>query len=92
MRVELLRIFGTFVAALTLFLFLMMAQQGFVPFEYAKFSINETMVPVNGEVGKAVSYTLWSQRQLDLIILAFLLFVSAACCATILRMEKGDQS
>ena len=89
MRVDLLRILGTFIAALTLFLFLMMTQQGFVPFEYAKFPINETMVPVN-EVGDAVSYTLWGQRQLDLIILAFLLFVSAACCATVLRM-KGDQ-
>ena len=92
MRVELLRIFGTLVAVLTLLLFLMMTQQDFVPFEYAKFPINETMVPVNEELGEAVSYTLWSQRQLDLITLAFLLFVSAACCATVLRMEKGDQS
>lgn len=92
MRVGLLRIFGTLVAALTLFLFLMITQQGFVPFEYTKFSINETMVPINGEVGKAVSYTLWGQRQLDMIILVFLLFVSAACCATVLRMERGDQS
>lgn len=92
MRVDLLRILGTLVAMLTLFLFLLMTQQDFVPFEYAKFSINETVVPVNGEVGKAVSNTLWGQRQLDLIILAFLLFVSAACCATILRMERGDRS
>jgi hypothetical protein len=90
MRVELLRIFGTLVAALTLILFLMMTQQGFVPFEYVKFPINETMIPVNEEVGEAVSYTLWSQRQLDMITLAFLLFVSASCCATILRMEKSD--
>lgn len=90
MRVESVRIFGTLVAVLTLFLFFMMTQQDFVPFEYAKFSINETMVPVN-EVGEAVSYTLWGQRQLDLMTLAFLLFVSAACCATVLRMEKGDQ-
>jgi len=89
MRVDRLRILGTFIAALTLFLFLMMTQQGFVPLEYAKFPINETMVPVN-EVGDAVSYTLWGQRQLDMIILVFLLFVSAACCATVLRME-GDQ-
>ena len=91
MRVESVRIFGTLVAVLTLFLFFMMTQQDFVPFEYAKFSINETMVPVNEELGEAVSYTLWSQRQLDMITLAFLLFVSAACCAIVLRMEKGDQ-
>ena len=91
MRIDLLRILGTLVAVLTLFLFLMMTQQDFVPFEYARFPVNETMVPVN-KVGDAVSYTLWSQRQLDLIILAFLLFISAACCATILRMEKGGQS
>jgi hypothetical protein len=90
MRVELLRILGTLVAVFALFLFLMTTQQGFVPFEYTKFSINETMVPVN-EVGEAVSYTLWGQRRLDMITLAFLLFVSAACCATVLRMEKGDQ-
>ena len=88
MKVDRLRILGTLVAALTLFLFLLMAQQDFAPFEYAKFSIDETVVPVN-EVGTAVSYTLWGQRQLDLIILAFLLFVSAACCATVLRMEEG---
>ena len=91
MKIDLLRILGTLVAALTLFLFLTMTQQDFVPFEYARFPVNETMVPVN-EVGDAVSYTLWSQRQLDLIILAFLLFISAACCATVLRMEKGGQS
>ena len=91
MRIDLLRILGTLVAVLTLFLFLTMTQQDFVPFEYAKFPVNETMVPVN-KIGDAVSYTLWSQRQLDLIILAFLLFISAACCATILRMEKGGQS
>ena len=90
MRVESVRIFGTLVAVLTLFLFFMMTQQDFVPFEYAKFSINETMVPVN-EVGEAFSYTLWGQRRLDLMTLAFLLFISAACCATVLRIEKGDQ-
>jgi len=92
MRVELLRIFGTLVATLTLFLFLVMTQQDFAPFEYAKFPVNETAVPVDEEVGEAVSYTLWNQRRLDMITLAFLLFVSAACCATVLRMEKGEQS
>jgi len=92
MRVESVRIFGTLVAILTLFLFLMITQQDFVPFEYAMFSVNETLVPFDGEVGEAVSYTLWGQRRLDMIILAFLLFVSAACCATVLRIEKGDQS
>ena len=91
MRVESVRIFGTLVAMFTLFLFLTMTQQDFVLFEYAKYSINETMVPVDGEVGEAVSYTLWGQRQLDMMTLAFLLFVSAACCATVLRIEKGDQ-
>ena len=91
MRVGFLRIFGTFVAVLTLFLFFVMTQQGFVPFEYAKYSVNETMIPFNEEIGEAISNTLWNQRQLDMLVLAFLLFVSAACCATILRTEKSDQ-
>jgi hypothetical protein len=91
MKVELLRIFGTLVAALALFLFLTATQQSFVPFEYAKYPINETLTPVNQEIGHAVSYTLWSERQLDMIILALLLFVSATCCATVLRTEESDQ-
>ena len=59
-------------------------QPGFIPFEYAAYQIDGSLVFKN-EIGEEVSYTLWEERNLDVLILAFLLFVTAASCTSILR-------
>jgi len=92
MRVGWLRILGSVVAIMMVCLLFTTVQQVFTPFEYACFPVDETMTSVEGEVGLEVSLTLWSKRQLDLIVLAFLLFATATSCAAILRIEKGEPS
>lgn len=89
MRVDRLRILGSVVASTVLFLLLSLAHQGFTVFEYGGM---ETLVPVYGEVGREVSQVLWNQRQLDLIALAFLLFITGVCCSSVLRAERGEES
>lgn len=85
-----LRIVGTLMVTLMAYLFLSVAiQRGIVPFEYASYPVDDSLVSTDGEVGSELSYALWEQRHMDTIILAFLLFVTAACCASILG-ERRD--
>lgn len=90
MRDLLLRISGLIILTIMAYLLLSVIQQNFTPFEYAVFPIDNSLVPVNGEIGLGVSYILWGQRQLDMIVLAFLLFITAACCTVILGSERSE--
>ena len=91
MRVDRLRIFGSIAATVLLFLFLSLVHQDFTVFEHAPSGVGKTF-PVSGEVGLEVSRVLWGHRQLDLIVLAFLLFITGACCSSILRAERGEEN
>lgn len=71
------------------YLFLSTIQQGFRPFEYATFPIGNSLVSTEKEIAHGVSYALWDQRSLDMILLALLVFVASACCASILNPQKG---
>jgi hypothetical protein len=76
------------------YLFLSSIQQGFTPFDYAAFPIEESLASTERGISQGVSYALWSQRSLDLIVLALLLFVASACCASVLdsqRTGKGEK-
>lgn len=86
-----LRIGGILLVATIGFLFFSTTQQSFVPFEYAVFPIGDSLVSTEKGIGQGVSYTLWSQRPLDMILLAFLLFVTSACCASILGPQRGER-
>jgi hypothetical protein len=90
MRIGRLRILASIVVILLAYVFFTMIQQGFTPFEYARFPVNASLIPIDGGVGAGVSTTLWSERQLDLILLAVLLFATATCCTTMLNLEKGE--
>ncbi|MFQ6095167.1 MAG: hypothetical protein ACE5NN_03380 [Candidatus Bathyarchaeia archaeon] len=84
-----LRIVGTLMIAVMAYLFLSVAiQRAIVPFEYATYPVDDSLVSTDGEVGSEVSYALWEQRHMDTTVLAFLLFVTAACCASILGEER----
>jgi len=50
------------------------------------------LVPIEENVGQEVSATLWGQRQLDLIALAFILFATATCCRAMLRVEEREKA
>ena len=90
MRIERLRVLASVVVVLLAYVVFTMLQHVFTPFEYARFPINATLIPLEGDVGAGVSATLWSDRPLDLIVLAILLFTTATCCATILRPEARE--
>lgn len=91
MRVDRLRVFGSLAAALLLLLFLSIINQGFTVFEYAPLEVEQRLVPVGEDVGQEVSRVLWRNRQMDLIVLAFLLFTAGSCCSCILRHERGGE-
>jgi len=81
-----LRVIGASMIALMAYLFLsVVIQYGIVPFEYAAYPIEDSLVSADNKISKQVSYALWRQRYMDMIVLALLLFVTAACCALILR-------
>ncbi|MBS7623916.1 hypothetical protein KEJ39_09655 [Candidatus Bathyarchaeota archaeon] len=45
---------------------------------------------ISPEVDISTSKYLWTERTLDVIIQAILVFGTAACCITMLRPEKGS--
>ena len=88
MKIEWLSILGlTIVIALT-FVFFEVNPQQFQQPGFLQQSINMTAISVQTDVGQEVSTTLWGQRQLDLIVLAFVLFATATCCRAMLRVEE----
>lgn len=91
MRVVWSRIYASIIMIVVVCLLFVMIQLDFPCFEYAQSPVHETLVPVEGEIGREVSSALWAQRQLDLIALAFLLFVTAAGCSTTLRIGREEQ-
>lgn len=89
MRVDRLRVLASALVLLLTTVVVTQLQRGFTPFEYARFPVNATLVPLDSDIGPHVSATLWSDRALDIIVLAILLFTTATCCATLLRPERG---
>jgi len=89
MREVWLRVGGILLIIAIVYLFLSNIQQGFKPFDYVIFPIEDSLVSTEKEIAQSVSYSLWEQRSLDVILLAFLLFVASACCASILS-PRGD--
>lgn len=86
---ELWKIVSVVTLTVVAYLFLSLATQpGLVPFEYAAYPVDDSLVSTDREVGREVSYVLWEQRYMDTTILAFLLFVAVACCASMLGQEK----
>ena len=92
MKIGWLRVFGLAIAIALAFVFFTVIQQHFPHFpqqRFQQFPINMTLIPIEQDVGQEVSTTLWAQRQLDLIALAFILFATATCCRAILRVKEG---
>ncbi len=90
MRIGLLRIIGSGAVVIVAFLLFVTLQQGFAPFEFCQFHIEETSIPIEGDIGREVGRVLWGERQLDMVAIGFLLFVTATGCTCILRSERED--
>ena len=83
-----LRIGGFILVASIAYLFIFSFIQGFAPFEYADFPIEDSLIKAEEEMAQGISRAVWDTRSVDTVILAFLLVVASACCATILNSEK----
>ena len=90
MRIDRLRVVASVLVGLLAVVVITLLQRGFTPFEAARYPVNATLVPLDSDVGRHVSATLWSDRALDLLVVALLLFTTATGCATLLRPERGD--
>ena len=88
MRIEWLSILGLTIVIVLTFVFFEVTPQQFQQQGFLQHPINMTAVSVQTDVGQQASATLWGQRQLDLIVLAFVLFATATCCRAILRVEE----
>jgi len=91
MKIGWLRVFGLAIAIALAFVFFTVIQQHFPQQRFQQFPINMTLIPIEEDVGQEVSTTLWAQRQLDLIALAFILFATATCCRAMLRVKEGKR-
>ena len=92
MKIGWLPIFGLAVVVALTSIFLVAVWHDFPQQGFQQFPINMTLVSVDENVGQEISANLWGQRQLDLIVLAFVLFATATCCRAMLRVEEGEKA
>jgi len=79
-------------ATATLFFILLSHDnQGFSVFECAPSERERTLIPVDADVGYGVSYVLWRNRQLDVLVLALVLVTTGSSCSCILRHELSGE-
>lgn len=88
MKVGRLSVFGLAAAITLAFIFFTLIQQQFPQQGFLQYPANVTLISVQEAVGQEASATLWTQRQLDLIALAFVLFATATCCRAMLKEER----
>jgi len=91
LRMDPSRFLGFTIIVIVSFLLLVLLQQEFTPFGYCQFNIEDMLVSVDGDIGFETGRVLWGNRQLDVIALGFLLFVTAAGCISVLRSRREDQ-
>jgi len=89
MKETLLRLSGILTVALMAYIFISIVHQGIKPFEYAVYPIENSIARNETEISRGVSLYLWCYRSIDVIALAFLLVIAAACCISILSSEEG---
>jgi hypothetical protein len=80
---------STFIVLLLLLLFIMLSPT-FTPFDYV--APEKPLLTLTEDSNAALSRVLWIDRQLDIMVLALLLFVTGIGCATLLRSTQGEAS
>jgi len=88
MRINWIRVAGLTTTVLVVLVFSMLiVRYEFPAFEYASPSA-ELIESETTEIGAKVSRFLWTNRLIDIIAQAFVLFAAAACCVAMLRAEE----
>ncbi|MFQ6064614.1 MAG: hypothetical protein ACE5L6_03980 [Candidatus Bathyarchaeia archaeon] len=90
MKIDWVRVAELAVTVLSLLVFsILVVTHEFPAFQYA--TSTEGLVKIDmSKIGLEVSQFLWTHRLLDLIAQAFVLFVAAACCVAILRVQEKE--
>lgn len=81
---------GSVIIGLFLLLLLILLPPVFTPFAYV--APDKPLRPLTEDGNAALSRVLWIDRQLDVMVLALLLFVTGIGCATLLHPNPGDAS
>jgi NADH:ubiquinone oxidoreductase subunit 6 (subunit J) len=80
---------GSVVIGVLLLLLFLILPPVFTPFDYVA---PEKPLSLTEDGNAALSRVLWIDRQLDVMVLALLLFVTSIGCATLLRSTRGEAS
>lgn len=81
---------GSVVIGLLLLLLFLTLPPAFTPFDYV--TPEKPLLPLTEDGNAALSRVLWIDRQLDVMVLALLLFVTGIGCTTLLRSTQGEAS
>jgi hypothetical protein len=81
---------GSGVIVVLLLLLFIIRPPVFTPFNYV--APEKSLLLLTEDGNAALSRVLWIDRQLDVMILALLLFVTGIGCATLLRSNQGETS
>ena len=81
---------GSVVIGLLLLLLFLILPPSFTPFDYV--TPEKPLLSLTEDGNAALSRVLWIDRQLDVMVLALLLFVTGIGCATLLRSTRGEVS
>jgi len=81
---------GSLISIILLLIFLLVGSKS--TFELSSFArFSSDFAKAAPEVDISIAKYLWSNRTLDVIIQAILVFGAAACCITMLRPEKESK-
>jgi hypothetical protein len=81
---------GSGVIVVLLLLLFIISSPAPTPFNFV--APEKPLLPITEDGNAALSRVLWIDRQLDVMILALLLFVTGIGCATLLRSNQGETS
>jgi hypothetical protein len=81
---------GSVVISLLLLLLFIIISPTFPHFDYVV--PEKQLLPITEDGNAALSRVLWINRQLDIMVLALLLFITGIGCATLLHSTQGETS
>lgn len=79
---------GSVIVGLFILMLFIILPPSFTTFEYV--TSEKQLLPLTEDGNAALSRVLWIDRQLDVMVLALLLFATGICCATLLRTDRGE--
>ena len=81
------RVLGSVIVGLVVLILFIILPLSFTTFEYV--TPEKQLLPLTEDGNAALSRVLWIDRQLDVMVLALLLFITGICSAALLRPDRG---